>query len=110
MPAFSWASRAALSVASCAGSSLGTNGVLAFGVGVGVAAVVAAAAPIVVIPYRIAPVTPPTSIDPAMAAAVTVLRTPIMSSLLRTYSLLERWVREGPRSLRGWCAFAVKLP
>jgi hypothetical protein len=80
MPAFSCASRAALSVASWAAVSFDTNGVLALGVvGVGVAAVVAAAAPIVVTPYMTAPTTPPTSIDPAIAAAATVLRTPFMT-------------------------------
>lgn len=38
---------------------------------------VAAAAVSVVAPYTIAPATPPTSMDPAIAAAAIVLRTPI---------------------------------
>src|SRR5712692_1804367 len=74
-PAFSCASRAALSPASCVASSLGTNlpvEVLDEGLGDGDAAWAAS----VVAPYKTAPATPPTSIDPAMAAAATVLRTP----------------------------------
>jgi len=64
-PAFSCASRAALSPASWVGSSLGTNlaGVvedeLDEGLGVGV---VAAEAESMVAPYKTAPATPPTSI------------------------------------------------
>src|ERR1700688_441478 len=81
-PAFSCASRAALSVASCAAVSFDTKvpdaavGV----VGLGLAAVVAAEAAIVVAPYITAPTTPPTSIDPAIAAAAIDLRTPFTVS------------------------------
>jgi hypothetical protein len=80
-------------VASWAAVSFETNGVFALGVvGVGV---VAAAAPIVVTPYMTAPTTPPASIDAAMAAAATVLRTPFMLlSPPNVYSLVERWFRE----------------
>src|SRR5713101_1524191 len=82
-PAFSWASRAALSPASCVASSLGTNlPVDEPGVGVGLAAVVAAAALRGETPYRAAPATPPTSIDPAMAAAVIAVRTLFMACLI----------------------------
>src|SRR6266550_8514908 len=76
-PAFSCASRAALSPASCVASSLGTNlpeEVLEEGLGDGDAAWAAS----VVAPYKTAPATPPTSIDPAIAAATTVLRTPFI--------------------------------
>src|SRR5437868_15079833 len=62
-PAFSCASRAALSPASCVGSSLRTNvpdGAADEGLGEGVAA----AAVITVAPQIMAPATPPTSIDP----------------------------------------------
>jgi hypothetical protein len=48
------------------------------GDGVGLAAVVAAATLRAEKPYRVAPTTPPTSIDPAMAAAVTAVRTLFM--------------------------------
>jgi hypothetical protein len=48
------------------------------GVGVGLAAFVAAAALRDDTPYRAAPTTPPTTIDPAMAAAVTAVRTLFM--------------------------------
>src|SRR5438874_515330 len=77
-PAFSCASRAALSVASCAGSSLGTNlpaEVPAEGLGDGVAAEAVSTVAL----YSTAPATPPTSIDPAMAAAAIVLRIPFIS-------------------------------
>jgi hypothetical protein len=58
---------------------LGTNlPVEELGAGVGLVAVVAAAALRVVTPYRAAPTTPPTTIDPAMAAAVTAVRTLFM--------------------------------
>jgi hypothetical protein len=72
---------------------------LAAGVGVvavsAVLAVVAAAAPIVVTPYMTAPATPPISIDPAMAAAATVFRTPFISSSPSSfYSLFERCYRD----------------
>jgi hypothetical protein len=50
------------------------------GVGVGLAAVVAAAALRADTPYRAAPATPPMSIDPAMAAAVTAVRTLFMTA------------------------------
>src|SRR2546421_9818093 len=73
-PAFSCASRAALSPASWVASSLGTNvPELEDGFGEGLAAEAVS----MVAPYSTAPPTPPTSIDPAMAAAATVLRTPI---------------------------------
>jgi predicted small secreted protein len=88
MPAFSCASRAALSVASWAAVSLDTKGAFAAGVGVGV---VAAAAGIVVTPYITAPMTPPTSMDPVMAAAATVLRIPFMSVVSSWIYSLERW-------------------
>src|SRR5713226_5763707 len=52
------------------------------GVGVGLAAVVAAAALRGETPYRAAPATPPTSIDPAMAAAVIAVRTLFMACLI----------------------------
>jgi hypothetical protein len=52
-------------------------------VGLGLAAVVAAAAGITVEPYSTAPTTPPISIDPEMAAAATVFRMPFMFFLLR---------------------------
>jgi hypothetical protein len=62
-------------VASCAVVSFDTNlPVDELGAGVGLAAVVAAAALRDVTPYRAAPATPPTTIDPAMAAAVTAAR------------------------------------
>jgi hypothetical protein len=48
--------------------------------GVGLAAVAAAAAVRVDTPYRVAPTTPPTSIDPAIAAAVTAVRTLFMTA------------------------------
>src|ERR1700704_1606560 len=57
-PAFSCASRAGLSVASCAAVSFETNGPDAAVPGVGLA-VVAADAAIVVAPYITAPATPP---------------------------------------------------
>src|SRR2546429_8410304 len=72
-PAFSCASRAALSLASCVVSSLGTkvpDEVPGDGLGE------AAAAEMVVAAYRTAPPTPPISIDPAIAAAAIDLRTP----------------------------------
>src|SRR3979490_3173709 len=77
-PAFSCASRAGLSVASCAAVSFETNGPDAAVPGVGLA-VVAADAAMVVAPYITAPATPPKSIDPAMAAAATDFRMPFMS-------------------------------
>jgi hypothetical protein len=73
-PAFSWASRAALSVASCAGSSLGTKVPDAAGVA-GVGDGDAAAAVIIVAPYMTAPTTPPVSIDPAIALPTKILCT-----------------------------------
>jgi len=58
---------------------LGTNVPLdEVGAGVGLAAVVAAAALSVDTLYSAAPATPPTSIDPAMAADVTNVRTLFM--------------------------------
>jgi hypothetical protein len=60
---------------------LGTNvpeGVPA--AGVGLAAFVAADALRADTPYRVAPTTPPASIDPAMAAAVTAVRTLFMTA------------------------------
>jgi len=63
------------------------------GDGVGLAAVVAAAALRVVTPYRAAPTTPPTTIDPAMAAAVTAVRNLFMvADFLLVFGFsLERW-------------------
>jgi hypothetical protein len=59
---------------------LETNGVVALGVvALGLAALVAAAALIAETPYRAAPTTPPTSIDPAMVAAAIVFLNPIMT-------------------------------
>jgi hypothetical protein len=55
------------------------------GVGVGVVAVVAAAALRVDTPYRAAPATPPMSIDPAMAAAVTAVRTLFIADFLLVF-------------------------
>jgi hypothetical protein len=52
-------------------------------VGLGLAAVVAAAAGITVAPYITAPITPPMSIDPVIAAAATVFRMPFIAFLLR---------------------------
>src|SRR6266550_4968316 len=77
-PAFSCASRAALSVASCAGSSLGTNlpdDVLDEGLGDGDAAEAVSTVAL----YITAPATQPTSIEPAIAAAATDLRIPFIS-------------------------------
>src|SRR2546421_610333 len=77
-PAFSCASRAALSPASWAGSSFGTNlpvDVLPLepleGLGDGDAAAAAS-----VVAYRAAPPTPPISIEPVTTPATTNLRTP----------------------------------
>lgn len=91
-PAFSCASRAALSPASWVGSSFGTNlpGVvveLDAGLGVGV---VAADAESMVAPYKTAPATPPTSIEPATVAAIAVLRIAFTVCLLGFDSLALR--------------------
>src|SRR5438552_16524245 len=74
-PAFSCASRAALSPASCVGSSLGTN-VPDEAADEGLGEGVAVAAVITVAPYSMAPATPPTSIDHAIAAAANDWRIP----------------------------------
>jgi hypothetical protein len=58
----------------------------AAGVGVGLAAAALRADT----PYRVAPTTPPTSIDPAMAAAVTVVRILFMTVDSSSYLWLER--------------------
>jgi hypothetical protein len=52
--------------------------------GLGLAAVVAAAAGMTVAPYITAPITPPMSIDPAIAAAAMDLRMPFIAFLLRS--------------------------
>ena len=104
-PAFSCASRAALSPASWVGSSLGTNlpGVVAVlddGLGVGD---VAADAESTVAPYKTAPATPPTSIEPATVAAIAVLR------IAFTFYLLLRVIRSS-RASRPRLAAAAQRP
>jgi hypothetical protein len=58
-----------------------------------VVAVVAADAAMVVAPYRTAPTTPPTSIDPAIAAAAIDFRKPFMTPsplfVIRSWSSVE---------------------
>jgi hypothetical protein len=63
-------------------------------VGLGVAALVAAAALIADTPYRAAPITPPTNIDPAMVAAATVFRNPFMCLSLPFVFWLTRLHRD----------------
>jgi hypothetical protein len=75
------------------------------GVGVGLAAFVAAAALRADTPYRVAPATPPTSIDPAMAAAVTAVRTLFMAAdfllmLFGSSVAIETGVRHSARRVR----------
>jgi hypothetical protein len=80
-------------------------------VGLGLAAVVAAEAAIVVAPYITAPTTPPMSIDPAIAAAATVLRTPFMVSPPSIGNRSrERHVEGWGRSLCAPCEKSVRLP
>src|SRR5205823_8536374 len=80
-PASSCASRAALSLASCAGSSLGTNlpCVVDGAVGLGLAAVVVAALATIALPLvTAAPITPPTSIEAAIAPPASAVLSRIM--------------------------------
>jgi hypothetical protein len=74
------------------------------GVGVGVVAVVAAAALRADTPYRAAPATPPMSIDPAMAAAVTAVRTLFIADFLLGFLCssvaIETGVRRSARCVR----------
>jgi hypothetical protein len=62
----------------------------AVGAGLGLAAFVAAAALSVDTPYSAAPATPPMSIDPAIAADVTAIRTLFMTADSSWLFSLER--------------------
>src|SRR5439155_19845954 len=80
-PGSSCASRAALSLASCARSSLGTNlpCVVDGAVGLGLAAVVVAALATIALPLvTAAPITPPTSIEAAIAPPASAVLSRIM--------------------------------
>jgi hypothetical protein len=65
---------------------LGTNlPVDELGAGLGLAAVVAAAALRDDTPYKVAPTTPPMTIDPAMAAAVNAVRNLFIANFLLSF-------------------------
>src|SRR5207249_11974892 len=113
-PASSWASRPALSPASCAGSSFGTNLPELALSDVAAAAVLEVAALAASGPASAAPMTPPPKSEPAIAAPTNILRIRfIVDHLLE--SLMTRGCGRVPferitdresikTDLLGWCA------